>query len=300
MIETYRPSGRFRLGTLLLTPAAMLAMVCAGFVYFLALKWIPLIYVNGLITVGIGALAGFIGGSAVRLGHCRNTMAAIVIGLLLGATGLLAKFGFQYRDYSQRIAELVAEEQDVPEQDAQQLIDATFSFTDFLQFRTEEGWNIGRAGRDGTPISGPFVWLFWAIEAGVILYFAVFNPRDVARAPYNEELSTWASEEEDLATIPVYPEVVNTTKRVIDLDVLLKPPKATEENEGHFLHYSIKSIPGEEMEAAYLSIQHIEVTVNKKGETSTTKKDLWNYVALTPEQRELITRNLQNTSGATA
>lgn len=294
MIETYRPSGRFKIGILMLVPAAMLVMVVAGFVYFLALKWIPFIYISFLVTLGLGGIAGFIGGTAVKLGHCRNTALAVLVGVLLGATGLLAKFVFQHRDYSATIAEAIVQEQGLNLDDAQQLTANGFTFAEFIKLRADEGWEIGRGGRDGMPIKGLFVYLVWAIEAGAILYLAVPAPRDAARTPYHETLAVWASEEEDLATMPVLPEVANRVKQTTELDALLVPPKPTDNPEGQFLHYSVNSIPGEEMEAAYLSIKHVEVTVNKKGEQSTKTKDLWNYVALTPEQRELITRNLQN------
>ena len=48
------------------------------------------------------------------------------------------------------------------------LVDSGLTFIKHLEIRAAQGWTLGRGGGNGAPIQNVFVFLVWAIEAGII------------------------------------------------------------------------------------------------------------------------------------
>jgi len=76
-IETYKPSGRFDALTI---PAGLgLGLVGAlgiGWLYQMAVDFIPFIYINLFLTIGFGIAIGGLVGFGARIGKCRNLLIA--------------------------------------------------------------------------------------------------------------------------------------------------------------------------------------------------------------------------------
>ena len=304
MFETYQPSGKFGTLTIPLILLGMLVAAALAFVYQLLLQFIPLIYINFLVTVFSGIGLGVIGTWIVNTGHSRNRMIAILTGVVLALTALSAKYYFQYQTFCNQVVEFeqeailkeagVALDTEQREQILAELKKAVreeISFVDHLNIRVDQGWNIGRRG-NGAPINGVFVYLIWLIEAGILLYYAVTKPLAAAGEPYSEKLNEWASEEEAVMNLPITnDEMVAQIQSAHSVDDLLSLPIPKTDESTKFALYRVNSIEGQELEDAYLSVDLIEFSVNAKGEQETTTTSLVKHAILSSDQRKQLLEN---------
>jgi hypothetical protein len=307
MFDTYKPGGGVGVGTF---PGILIGMgvaVGAAFVYQLLLEWIPIIYVNFLLTLGVGVLLGMIGISVVTHGNCRNLIVALLAGLLIATAFLGAKFWFQYQNYYKqvRVAAVVGfteemtnsqegELEQFSDEQIQEIVDEymrqEYSFIQHLQGRIDEGWMVGRGG--GAPISGPFVYLIWLIEAGIIYFFATSGPKSQAGEPFNEKLSKWAGEEEIVMTLPITDEeMVAKIKSASTVEQLLEIPIPKTDQSTQFAIYQVNSIEGADLEDAYLTVTLREFTTNAKGEVEKNDTPLVTHAVLTSEKRKELVEN---------
>ncbi len=305
MFDTYQPSGKFRTLTIPLILIGMLIATALAYVYHLLLEWIPLIYVNFLITLFSGIGLGMIATWIVNMGHARNRMIAIAIGVLLALTALSAKYYFQYQTFLNQV--VAAEKEDFLEKsdavldeeqreqllnDLRDVIRGQVGIADYLKLRVDQGWNLGRRGNGGMPLTGIFVYLIWLIEAGILLYYAVTMPLSAAGEPYSEKLNEWASEEEGVMNLPITDgEMVAQIQSAQSVDDLLSLPIPKTDESTKFAAYRVNSIEGQELEDAYLSVDLIEFSVNSKGEQETETTPLVKYAILTSGQRAQLLEN---------
>jgi len=203
MFETYKPSGRFGIMVIPILLVGLAVAVGLAYVYQFLLDWIPLIYITVLVTIGGGFALSVLGSFVCSWGHCRNRMLAFLVGILMMVTFLGAKFWFQYQNSipsrDQMTAEILKDDRfEGTRKEAAEIADEIlaaaakdgFTFVDHLKARVDQGWQIGRAGRGGGgPVSGPFVYIVWLIEAGIIAFMALIGPMSKAGSPYSEKMS---------------------------------------------------------------------------------------------------------------
>lgn len=166
-----------------------------------------------------------------------------------------------------------------------------FSIVDHLKLRVEQGWNIGRRG-NGAPVGGFFVYLVWLIEAGMLLFYGTKNPLAASGEPYSEKLGEWASEEESVMNLPIMDEkMVAQIQSANSVDDLLSIPIPKTDESDTFAIYRVNSLEGQELEDAYLSVDLLELSVNKKGEQETKVTSLVRHAVLTSDQRKQLLEN---------
>ena len=300
MFAVYRPSGRIGALAIPLWLASLAVIFGIAFIYQLGLYWIPLIYVNFFLTVGFGMVCAALGGMTVNFGRVRNPLLGLLIAITICLTGLAGKFFFQYTsacaELRSNLPELLAGE-GVPADDMDEAVEsivAEYTFSEHIQERVQTGWNIGRLGRNGAPISGIFVYLVWLIEAGMVIYFAWSTPYAAARAPFSEKLGEWASEEEVAMTLPIsHNEMVDEIKAIDSVEGLLEIPIPKSDAAEKFAVYRINSIPGQETEDAYLSVDLMHFEQNNKGEDEAKFSPLVKYSILSSQQRATLLENAQ-------
>ena len=299
MFEVYKPSGGVGFMTWPLMIAGLVVMVVLGVIYALLLNVIPFIYVNALLALGMGVAVGTVAAFIVNVGHCRNVMLATLIGLLLAVTGLGGKFVSQY--YLARANGIefletmdVGTMEGITEETRPLVIESfkqEYSFVEHLKERIDAGWNIGRRG-NGAPIGGWLVYLVWAIEAGILFYFGWTMSRAAAKAPYSEKMNMWADESEGVMLLPITSdEMVTKIQSATSVDELLEIPIPKTDQSAKLAQYVVNSIPGQEMEDAYLTVQTIEYSINKKGEQETKETMLVENAILSSEQRAQLVEN---------
>jgi hypothetical protein len=310
VFQTYSASGRFSPSFVIWLVLGLAGLGVAAVVYALGLKWIPLIYVSFLLTIGLGWAAGLIGQWIVKRGKVRNVGVAFGIAVLLALGGLVAKFAFQYFEARRSIDALQITDilephdpQPTPEQfqELKARIKNNFTFVRHIETRVEQGWNIGRGGRNGIPISGPLVYLVWLIEIGIILYFSVPGIVSSAQQPFAEHLDTWADESEVVMTLPVTDEaMVQKIEAANSVQDLLELPIPKTDQSDQFAVYTINSIPGQDLEDAYLTVELHQYFVNNEGKTEVKTKPLVRVVVITSQQRVQLKENAELMSEAIA
>ncbi len=299
MFEVYKPSGGFGFKTVPLLVVGLIVVAVLAVVYALLLQLIPFIYVNALLALGMGIAIGTVAAFIVKQGHCRNVLLATVIGLLLAVTGICGKFVSQY--YMARAAEIefwktvdVTQVDGLTEENRPMAVESVkeeYTLSFHLKERVDAGWNIGRRG-NGAPIGGWLVYGVWLIEAGIIFYFAWTMPRGTAKEPYSEKMSMWADESEAVMLLPITSdEMVSKIQSATSVDELLEIPIPKTDRSAKVASYVVNSIPGQEMEDAYLTVQTIEYSINKKGEQETTETMLVENAILTSAQRAQLVEN---------
>ena len=164
-------------------------------------------------------------------------------------------------------------------------------FMEHLQERVDAGWNIARRGR-ANQINGFVVYLVWVIEAGIIFFRSPFRAASQAREPYSEPLNKWASESEQIMVLPVTDdEMVSKIQAATSVDQLLEIPIPKSDEATRFAVYNVNSIPGQEMEDAYLSVFLMELVVGSNGEVEQKLSPLVENAVLTSAQRHQLAEN---------
>ena len=297
MFEVYKPSGQVGFATWPLLLAGLATSVGLAFFYHLLLDWIPYIFVSVLVTCGLGMLLAMAGGLIVSLGHVRSLTMGALIGICLSTTVVASKYWFQYQsDLDARTTKLLVDNR-IPETKrakVREMLGRQIPLKQHLRERAASGWNIDRGGGAGLPIKGVFVYLIWVIEAGIIFYFAVSTPASAAGEPYSEKSNRWANESEIIMSLPISnEEMVSKIKSARTVDDLLEIPIPKTDQSNQFAIYTVNSIPGEEMEDAYLSVDLHTYAINAKGEEENKQHELVRWAILPTEKREQLVENAE-------
>ncbi len=303
MFQVYQPSGKVAPQFVIWCVISLVLVAGFAFVYKLGLQWIPLIYVKVLMTVFMAGVVGKLSSIVVKRGKVRNVGIAALTAILLTFVGLAAKFAFQYYDayqlvqaagkeFLQTLKAEAGEEGGTPLEIADD-VSFEYSFLDHIEHRTEEGWNVGR-GANGLPISGLLVYGIWLIEAGIILYLAVPKAMQVAREPFSEPLDSWADESELVMTLPISDdEMVEKIKAATSVQELLDLPIPQTDQSERFAAYTVHSIPGEELQDAYLTVDLQKWGRNSEGEPELQITNLVSLAILTSAQRLQLKENAE-------
>lgn len=268
MFTTYQPSGRF--GSLAI-PLWIVALVVTPFLaglYAVLLEVIPLIYISALLTVGSGIALGWMARLVCSKGKVRSVPLGWLIGVSLVLVFIASKFLLQWLYVTQQIPGI--------------------TLLQHLQLRTLQGWVIN----GNIPITDYFVYGIWLIEAGILFYYGGPKGADQAKEPYSEPLDEWASEEEQIMTLPITdPLMVTKIQEASSVDQLLEIPIPKTDQSMQFAIYRVNSIPGKEMEDAYLSVDQMTLQQNSSGEIEQKLKPLVRHAVLSSAQRHELAEN---------
>lgn len=271
MFETYRPTGKFGVAAIPLWLLAIVIVVPLAVVYVILLNVIPLIYVSVVLTLVAGWLLGLVAFSVCKWGHVRNSMIAWLVGLSLPVAFLAVKYLFQWNVWA--------------------IDDPNLGFMEHIQERVDAGWNIARRGK-ANQINGFIVYVVWLIEAGIIFFRSPFRAASQSREPYSDPLKQWASENEQIMVLPISDdEMVTRIQEAATVDQLLEIPIPKSDEATKFAMYNVSSIPGQEMEDAYLSVFLMDLVVGSNGEVEQKLRPLVQNAILTSAQRHQLAEN---------
>ncbi|MGB0523801.1 MAG: hypothetical protein ACPGJS_12615 [Flammeovirgaceae bacterium] len=233
-------------GPLLLGGMAFLGSLVLGAIYAYATFYIPLIYLNFLLTIGYGTAMGFLMGKAALWGKVRNQQAVRVFSLAAGI--LSVYFSWVFWIYA-------ASEQEV----------LTFSILNIIRTMNliaEEGlWSIF----DLTP-TGIALYAIWLIEAGIIFVGTYRRgSRNAVSLPYCENCDQWI--EQEVLTSQLAP-IQDLSLFVQNLESQSLEALMTLEKVGHNAHRRTKvdlSACKSCKKEHYLSISQIDTEFNDEG-----------------------------------
>ena len=155
----------------------------------------------------------------------------------------------------------------------------------------ETGWTINRRGQ-ANQINGFIVYIVWLLEAGIIFFRSPFRAAAQAREPYSDPLNKWASENEQIMVLPISDdEMIAKIKAATSVDELLEIPIPKSDEATKFAVYNVSSIPGQEMEDAYLSVFLMDLVVGSNGEVEQNLTPLVQNAILTSAQRYQLAEN---------
>lgn len=179
----YKESGVINpIGFSLASSIYLIAAIVIGYFYSALIVFIPLIYVNFFITVGLGILLGFIVRIAVRLSHNRNKKSQIIQALLLG---LLLNY-FQWVAYI-----LYAYNESIPTF-ANYLGSLFWIFNPSSFFGSIAEINrVGLWSMFGMTFNGFALTLIWIVEALIIIAGPTVGILTTKVYPFSELLNKW-------------------------------------------------------------------------------------------------------------
>jgi len=260
-MQTYRHSGAMSLPGIPITIAAgLLTAGVLGFVYSYAVVYIPLIYINVLLTFGFGFAIGAAVAWGANVGKIRNNFMAGAYGLAFGCAGLYVAWA----------ADLLARA-GVPF-----CIEVFYPSVlwDYMQFFYENGfWAVGHGG--GGNVNGVFLGAVWAIEAAIIVVTATWVAHSaIASRPFCEPCNRWTTAEEGVSRLSLHGAEENALNRLLagELAALGQMNRATA-NEASYLRLDLATC-SRCADSNFLTIQLVQHTVNKKGEPQVETKPL--------------------------
>ena len=273
-MQRYEHSGAVPLtGILVFLPIAVVGAIL-GVVYDYLIVWIPLIYINFLVTAGFGALLGGICGRAARAGKIRNTPVTAVLTFVIAlvayyaswAVDPLARFG--PADGAILISPIILA----------QYIEAFFQQGTWTLFGDQS-------------VSGIFLAAVWLVEAAVIFGGATVIAVSMTRNhPFCEMCHRWTTKEDDVRRMsligaePAAIENISAGK----IDVLEKLAKALDE-EAAYLRVDLASCP-DCSQSSYVSVQLVSSSVDKKGNESTATKAVLENLSVDAAETERVSQ----------
>jgi hypothetical protein len=271
-LRPYRHSGKFGIHALLLVPlvGALLGWPL-GFGYAFLIKWIPIVYLNILITVGYGFIVGFAVAATVKFCRVRNVLVA---SLLATVVGLLANY-FQWNGHMHALL------------DGAPPLCAPAGIWGVMQQLFEHGsW----AMRDGDNVTGWFLVAVWVVEAAAILVLTVLVGMCTIRdTPYCEKSGCWLDEETKYDTLAAFTDAQQLAAlRNGDVSPVIEA-KPREAGAPTFARLTLKHSPECE-EFFTLLVSNVTLTTDKKGNVEEKATALTKDLVLPREMRELVER----------
>lgn len=154
-----------------------LSAVALSFAYAFAINYIPFIYLNFLLTIGLSAVIGISVGKGARIGKIRNKKS--VIGLAVFASVLACYFSWVFTVYVWSSMEM--------------LVFNPFYLWEIIQLAAEQGvWTL----KGSTP-TGAALYAVWGIETAVIIGTTTISGLGAYPSePFCENCDTWTKEAE--------------------------------------------------------------------------------------------------------
>ncbi len=208
------------MGLLLAAAMGLIAGIVGAFAYAYLEVWIPIVYLNILLTTGFGAGVGLSTAFGAKLGNVRSSKVVIIIAC---ATTLIAYY-LCWIVWAKAILD-----RDVPDHTVTLglLLRSPGDLYYLISALNGVGtWAIGH-GTSAQNVSGIFLTLVWIIEAGVIFTCSVLAAKFFANARiFCEGCSVWGEKEAELRlTAPGDSLAVRRSLEAHDFSYLLSLPK---------------------------------------------------------------------------
>lgn len=152
-------------------PAALIL----GVIYVYLTKWIPFIYLECLITMGYGAILGFIIGAGAESGNSRNKAQVGLVSTAIGLLAVLWVWVFYFHVHG-----------------GVWVLDPLGLLMLVTKLGSVQTMTVGRFSSSGITISGLGIYLIWLCEALMIIGFAIATAvQTIASHPFCENCMKW-------------------------------------------------------------------------------------------------------------
>lgn len=270
----YKSSGKFSAhGLVLMLVGGIVSALIAGVVYGVVTWYMPIIYVNVLLTLGLGFGCGWL---VLRLGialHIRNTTVYLAVALATALAAYYANWVAWIWAASGREAMAILPNQVVA----------------VMKVVYEEGaWSMGSSGE---PVKGVFLGLIWLTEALVILIAPLKMVWDIRDHPYCELTGGWVN---DVTVIGPFLPVGESDgwREALEAGEFsklesLQPLRGDLSNGSVFGQIKLRHA-GSPESLHLLSIANVTVNVNDEGKVKLKEKPVVRDMVIDHESHELI------------
>ena len=288
MTKYYQPSGSFSpVSFLYFILSSIIIIPILALIYTYLVWYIPFIYINFFITIGLGVGVGMTMKYVVQLGKVRNPKLGLAFGFL---GGLLALY-FSWVVWLNLIINSAATGE------SSNIVEQLLTIAGNPEAVYELGKIINSTGTWGfgeTAISGTFLTIIWLIESLIIMFFAVSGPYPSAKAPFCELDDKWFDEKKLLP----FKVIINPQEIISKLESA--SPESFEAltleynslTKSHSVFTLYSSPKGEN----FLSIENKLAKINDKGEVSFDDDMLVEYISLNSSLKEILLRKLTGES----
>lgn len=260
MLQTYQSSERVPSKFFIEAPLALAGAAILGAVYQVIMHYLPLIYLDVIICVFMGIATGYAVRLLIKSTHCRNKLAGAGLGL---AAALVAVAVGHYVEYQFNRPDIIA----AAPAEIRTRLDARFTFWDYVDFRAEAGWSIGKAGStnaNSPTISGAMSYVIWGIEAIIIAAGAIYGSFTATREPYCESCNKWADHKMvNLSVTAPSAAIVQQITAADSFDAILPDPNTSDAVTPDSIVYTITSCPACKTFHT-LKVEHQTIVANGK------------------------------------
>jgi hypothetical protein len=294
----YKPSGKTPIAFFLYFLVSMaVAIPILSFVYVYLAYYIPIIYLNFIITIGCGLILGFIINWVAKQGKARSPVIVL-------ACAFLAACALEYVQWCVYVPLIfsMVYQIDVP------------SFFDFLTMQenvlrgaeiiNEHGvWSLSRRGSTSSgTVNGIMLSIVWVAEFIVFLTGAIMASLSQPRSPFSEEAGDWYADMDEKVGADM-PESFDDLKgrmengNFSELVQLVKARKAKmddpqAEGDSQFLLLTFYKPPKTSTtDLHYMQVEKVTLSLDKKNNVKEDKTTLINYMSIDKQRLEEITQS---------
>lgn len=285
----YKPSGRFSLNSFV-----FFLLLCAvafplwGALYAYAIWYIPLIYINFIVTGVFAFGVGFLLSKfVIEKGKVRNVPLAIIFGIVGGLVALYFHWAV-WIDLAINAGEVYGNSRIGIAVSNIKLVEAlNLALNPKILFSYISEINeYGTWGLRGNAVSGTFLLIIWVIEFLAVLVITTIITMPRAKMPFCERNNKWFQEQKMAA----FSEILDTQKFVEKLETATDSlPEGLEKvanpkEESHSVWTLFTSEEGEN----YLSIENRLAKVDKKGKIEFKETTFVEYIEISKSLKEQL------------
>jgi hypothetical protein len=271
MMQTYSHGGAVPVsGAIATVLAGSATAVIGGIVYAYALRWIPFVYVNFILTMIFGGAMGYVVCAQAQRGKIRNNTFLGVTAILVGLLGMYV----YWAAYLWALAGIGN-------------VGLWAFWPPVLVGFGQHLFEKGSWGFKGDTVTGWILVGVWLIEAGTVLWFTVSAALSESRRPFCESCHEWTEIEPGVARLvstgdePGWQQVLAG-----DLPSLAEFPPATPDVR-QFVRLDAARCPKCE-QSRFLTVSAVQVTIDKKGNAKEQERRLISNAVLRPGQFAVV------------
>ncbi|MBB6498550.1 hypothetical protein [Pedobacter cryoconitis] len=276
----YIPSGKIPVKGLIISLLSAVVLTLILSILYIALQWfIPFIYFNFFITLGLGIGVALSQHIALSTGKIRNIKYGYLLSILCGLLACYAQWALFISLLNEADGSLGGI-----------WVRSSFNLNGFWMVFTHPQLlfqsliPLNKAGTfmlKHNTVSGGLLWFIWAVEALIIIGLPILlSGVGKASMPFSELNNSWMEERElDGKLKPV----VNKEELIAELGrgnfKILKDFLPAQNADDNYATVRIYESPNDP--ERYLTITNINHTINKKGESKKTEQTILEYFRIT-------------------
>lgn len=252
-----------------MTVFGFLSALFLGAAYGYAITYIPFIYLNFFITIGLGLFVGFAVGFGGKMGKARNCILLSLFALISGILALYVGWVSWFHASSEQ-GLLIVHPSDIIE---------------MLKILAQTGvWSI-----HGDTPKGWFLYSIWAIEALMIVGISTTTAGGFLMGePFCERCMKWVDEHKTVSPLNAI-ENAEAFIAQLEQDVIanMSTIKKLEYLEPAYTNVKLSKCPACQQQC-FLSVGSVVVTKNSKGEEEAKEKKIVENLILTPDELQKL------------